>query len=323
MVAGPPYGTTRVYGWTEGMPALEAPLVRVYDPLHRQWQAATGSAVPLQMLEAPPVTVRHGDAPPRTAVQSVRADLGAGHYLLKVQLLPALHAANAAVFAATATPEFHGDLTQPASGVDVSPWFADQDVVYLLHPHAGGTFYISQFGSGAPAMASVEALAIVPLPDYRDRRREPPPQHAIAAKEWSAAFPEITVAMQPDGRAGVAGNATLYGYQAYGPRIAVTPGQRMRIRVPLTVSAGRGCLGVLDGTELRWLLAPDSLREEYEFQINDSRTVKPVLADCSGSPAAVVPMRATIGDGWYALWSDRDELYVDQLIREFRAAPPQ
>jgi hypothetical protein len=269
------------------------------------------------------VTVRHGDAPPRTAVQSVRADLGAGHYLLKVQLLPALHAANAAVFAATATPEFHGDLTQPASGVDVSPWFADQDVVYLLHPHAGGTFYISQFGSGAPAMASVEALAIVPLPDYRDRRREPPPQHAIAAKEWSAAFPEITVAMQPDGRAGVAGNATLYGYQAYGPRIAVTPGQRMRIRVPLTVSAGRGCLGVLDGTELRWLLAPDSLREEYEFQINDSRTVKPVLADCSGSPAAVVPMRATIGDGWYALWSDRDELYVDQLICEFRAAPPQ
>jgi hypothetical protein len=323
IVAGPPYGTTRVYGWTEGIPALATPLVRIYDPLHRQWQAATGSPVPLQMLEAPPVTVRHGAAPPQSAVQSVRAELGAGQYLLKVQLRPALQAARAAVFAATATAEFHGDLTQPASGVDVSPWFADQDVVYLLHPHAGGAFYISQFGSGPPAMASVEAFPILPLPDYRDRRREPPPQQAIAAKEWSAAFPEITVSMQPDGQAAVAGNATLYGYQAYGPLIAVTPGQRMRIRVPMTVTAGRGCLGVLDGTRLRWLLAPDSLRDEYEFQINDSRTVTPVLADCSGSPANVVPMRATIGDGWYALWSDRDELYVDQLMREFRSAPPQ
>jgi hypothetical protein len=319
LTVGPPYGVTRVYAWTQGLPAIVQPRVHVYDPTHRHWNDAIGETVNVPTVEAPSAEIRAAGAPVLTAVGTVAGDLPAARYLLTILLAPGLTPETAAVFVAHGSRDLPGDLTQPSSPLDISPWMIDETVVHLIYSHAGGPFYVSQFGSGGPAIATVQAAAILPLADYAEQRRAVAPEQALPASQWTAAFPEIAVTPAPAGVA-VVGNTTLYGYQAYGPRIPVQPGQRLRLRVPVTVTAGRGCLGVLDQTELRWLVAPDKLASEYEFTINDSRTVKPVLADCSGSPAAVSQLRATIGDGSYAVWSGQDELYVDQLMRAFSDA---
>lgn len=319
LTAGAPYGVTRVYGWTREMPALARPMVHVYSPDEHQWKSAVGAAVTLAMASAPPATIRDA-VPARPAVQTLTGELPAGQYLLTIALTPGMTAESAAVFIASQSSEIPSDLTQPSSPLDISPWMIDEPAVSLIYTHPGGPFYVSQFGSGTPAMAGVQAAPILALTNYHQQRRAVAPDQALPASQWVAAFPEIVVTIQPGAGLAVAGNTTLYGYQAFGPRISVRPGQRMRLRVPVTVTGGRGCLGVLDQTELRWLVAPDRLAPEYEFSINQSRTVKPVLADCSGSPAAVSQLKATIGDGSYALWSDRDELYVDQLMQAFADA---
>lgn len=322
LTSGPPYGVTRVYGWTRGLPSLAGPLVEVYDPEARQWNSALGAAADVVMAEVPAAQIRAAQVPAIAAVTTRRGELPAGQYLITVTLAPGMSAETSAIFVASGSPELPSDLTQPSSALDVSPWMIDEPVVRLLYTHAGGPFYVSQFGSGPAVIATVQAAPILSLTDYSEQRRAIAPIQALAASQWSAAFPEIAVT-PAEAAVAVIGNTTLYGYQAYGPRIAVQPGQRMRLRVPVTVTSGRGCLGVLDQTELRWLVAPDKLAPEYEFSINDSRTVKPVLADCSGSPSAVTQLRATIGDGSYALWSDRGELYVDQLMRAFSDARPR
>lgn len=325
LTVGAPYGVTRVYASSNGAPTLERPLVNAYDPANHRWNRALGARRPVAMTQVAAASLQIGGATPvRQAIQTLQGELEPGSYLLKVGLAPGLPADQAAVFVASAAPSPQGNITDPTANTDVSPWFAGEPAVYLVYDHAGGPFFVSQYGTTTPAMRDVEASPIVPLTDYAGIPREVPPEHGLPAGQWVASFPEITVTANSDGRGvAVVGNSTLYGYQAYGPRIAVQPGQTMRLSVPVTVSEGRGCLGVLDETELRWLLAPDRLLPEYEFQINDSRTVKPVLADCSGSPGAVTRLRATIGNGSYVLWSDREELYVDQLMREFRNAKPR
>lgn len=318
LTAGPPYGVTRVYAWDRGVAPTPRPAVSVYDTTHRQWNTGVGQPQSVAMTPASPVMLRSGTGD-RPAVQTLQGVLAPGLYLLKVQLSPDLGMDDALVVLAGATTELRSGVAQPSSGQDVSPWFNGEPSVHLIYQHVGGPLFVSQFGTNTPAMTAVEASPIVALADYRPLRRELPPERALPANRWAASFPENTVTPAADGQTvSVVGNTIRYGYQAYGPRIAVQPGQQMRLRVPVSVSDGRGCLGVLDETEMRWLVAPDRLLPEYEFTVNDSRTVKPVLADCSGPPGAVTKLRATIGNGAYAMWSNKEELYVDQLVREFR-----
>jgi len=325
MTAGPPYGVTRVYAWSAGAPALVQPLINVFDPRERQWSSAAGPAVAVALTESSPATINAGaeaSASPRTAVQTLQGNLPAGLYLLRVAMAPALKPGEPVVVLATPSTEITVDITDPTNGVDAGPWFAGEPAVFVVYRHFGGMFHVSQFGTGAPAITGVEAAPILTLANYAGMRRVPPPEHGIAAASWIASFPQITLAPAAPGVVSVRGDTTLYGYQAYGPRIPVTPGLRMRIRVPIAVTEGRACLGILDGTGERWLVAPDRMLPEYEFTINDSRTVMPVLANCSAS-GNIVPIQATIGDGNYALWSDQEELYVDQLMRAFRSASPR
>lgn len=312
---GPPYGTTRVYGWTAGMPALSHPLIGVYDLGTKQWRRGLGTPEALVTTPAAAAVVRGGSAKP--AVQTVTTSAPAGLYLLRIDIAEATLGPGAALaVVASPTAELPADVAQPSSGVDVSPWFAGEDAVYLVYQHTGGPFFVSQFGTATPALGAITAAPVLRLTDYTEARREVPADTPLPAAQWTNAWPEISVTAG-EYSVSVVGNNTLYGYQAYGPWITVRPGEKMRLRVPVTVTAGRGCLGVLDETDMRWLVPPERLSPEYEFTINDSRKVKPVLADCSGGPGAVVPLRATIGNGSYALWSTKGELYVDQLVRAF------
>lgn len=325
LVAGPPYGVTRVYAWSQGAPALAEPMVAVFDPERRQWSTATGPSTSLVLHDAAPATMTVGvdaAATTRTALQTVQGTLDAGLYLLRVGVSPNLAPGEPLVMVAAAVPAITEDASDASRGIDVGPWFSGEPYVYLIYLHGGGPVFVSQFGTGAAGIASVDTRPILTLADYANLRR-PPQDQPIPVSAWTAAFPALAVSKSGSGQANVQGDATQFGYQAYGPRIEVSKGMRMRIRVPVTVTAGRACFGVLDGTEERWLIAPDRLLPEYEFVINDSRTIKPVLANCNGVPDNIAPTRATIGPGSYASWPDREELYVDQLMREFRNARPR
>jgi len=63
---------------------------------------------------------------------------------------------------------------------------------------------------------------------------------------------------------------------------------------------------------------PDRLQPQYEFDIADSRIIRPVLADCSNAPDRVVPIVARIGESRYAISSDSEPLYVDLLMNASR-----
>lgn len=324
IVAGAPYGVTRIYARADGAPPLRQPLIDVYEAAQHQWSSATAPAAAVPMVEAPPATLQRGaDSAVRTAVQTRQGQLPAGNYLLRVAMAQSLPPDQAAIVFASPSAAIGEDVTDAGRGVDVSPWFAGEPAVYLVYRHPGGPFYVSQFGTGEGGLSDVAASPIVTLTDYEETRRAAQPQYAIPASEWIPALPAIAVTSDATGQTSVRGDASQSGYQAYGPRIEVQPGSRMRIRVPVTISAGRACLGVLDGAEQRWLLAPDRLLPEYEFAIADNRTVRLVLANCHASPEAGLPLQATIGDGTYATWSTSEELYVDRLMRAFRAAAPR
>lgn len=332
MVSASPYGVTRVYSRSDGAPGLDRPIVDLYDPRDRQWNSALGRAIAVPLTASAPARLQLGqDAAAKvyTAVQTLGGALPADTYLLRVTLASDLPPDASTIVMGTPTTSVRDAFGAFGPDFDVSPWFAGEPAVSLVYRHSGGPFYVSQFGTDHPAIASVEAFPILSLTDFKVVRRGSAPPQAMAATEWVNAYPEIRVVPAPDGTMAVAGNTTQYGYQAYGPWIPVERQQRMMLRIAVTVTSGTGCIGVLDATGMRWLVAPDRLQPQYEFQINDSNQVRPVLADCSTSPTGVVPMQASIGAGSYTLWSEQEELYVDQLMRARRdhrspdAQPPK
>ena len=322
MTAGPPYGVTRVYARSAGAPPTDRPMVRVYDPTLRQWRSVLGAPVQVPVSPAAVAEVRSGTAPARAAVQTLRGELAPGSYLLKVRLAT-LPASEAAIVLASPSLAIPWDRQMGATVGDVSPWFAGEAAAYVIYQHTGGPFYVSEFGPATPGIVDVEASLIWPLTNYTALRRAVPPEHPVPAQGWTAASTEQSVKVDESGVAVVLGNSLLFGYQAMGPRLSVQPGQRVRMRVPVTVTAGKGCLGILDEGLQRWLVAPDRLLPEYELTVDAGRTITPVLADCSASAATVTPLRATIGNGTYAVWSEQRELYVDELMREYRKVLPR
>lgn len=331
MTSGPPYGVTRVFA-RKGAPEPERPTLSAYDSRHRRWNRALASPMSLATTPAPAATLRvgsDGGATAYTAAQTVTADAPADTYLLRIQLVADVPRDLAAAFVASPATDIRDAFADYGPEFDITPRFTGERAVYLVYRHPGGPLYVSQFGKGQPAIGSVQASRLVPLADYRALRRQQPVEQPMPASQWVHPNtlvppnwpdqPEIRLTSGDNETTIVDGNAVQYGYQAYGPKIPVEPFQHMRIRFAVEVVSGTACLGVLDGTGMRWLVLPDKLQAEYEFQVNDSDTVKPVLANCSASPTGIVPIKAVIGPGSYALWSEREEPYTDLLIRMFNA----
>lgn len=335
MTAGAPYGVTRVYKRHEAA-AAPPPTLAVYDPRYRRWTRALAAAETLTMAPAAPAQLMVGgdaSAHSHTAAQSLTGNLAAGTYLLRVALAPDSPVGLSAVFMASPSAAMRDRFGDYGMSFDAVLHFAGERAVHLVYEHAGGAFYVNQFGAGPAAIAGVDASRLLPIADLAASRRPVPAEQPMPASSWELPEPVPQVGPHPveirhtPGADGVSlqvnGNAVQYGYQAYGPRIAVEPFDYVRLRFDLTIQTGTACIGVLDGTGKRWLVLPDRLQTIYEFQVNDSRTIKPVLANCSGTPVGIVPITAIIRDGSYASWSERGELYVDQLMREYRQARPQ
>lgn len=327
MTAGAPYGVTRVYARRRDR-AVE-PTVSVYDAPRRQWTRALAPAVTLAMSPASPVELQvDATAIKKTAVQTLSGELPGGTYVIRIALPADSREDLDAVFAASSGGVLRESFSEYGAVADIAAAFPGVRTIDLVYAHSGGTFFLSQFGDAPPAIASVQALRLVPLPDFNAQRRPALVERTLRAVDWTLPEPipqkgssPVTITHTPgaDGRSlAVAGNAVQYAYQAYGPAIPVEPFSFMRLRLAADVQNGRACWGVLDDTGKRWLVLPDRLAAEYEFQVNDSRTITPVLADCTGVPRDVAPVKATIFDGSSASWPARGELYVDEFVREFR-----
>ena len=328
LTAGTPYGVTRVY--TRRQAAQVQATVSVYDARLRQWTRATSPPAMVATTTGPAALFQvdgQGGAR-REAIQTVSGELAAGAYVLRIDLAPDAAVDLNAVFAASSGRDLRGSFGEYGHPFDVAPYFPGSRSVELIYVHPGGVVYVSQFGGDRGSIAAVHASRLLPLTDFNALRRPAPEDHTLRAADWTLPEPipqtgsvPVTITHTPgaDGRSlAVAGNAVQFAYQAYGPKIPVEPFSFMRLRLAATIQNGRACWGVLDGTGQRWLVLPDRLETEYEFQVNDSRTIKPVLADCTGAPRDVAPVRATIFDGSFATWPARGELYVDELVREFR-----
>lgn len=327
MTAGAPYGVTRVYARRQDR-SVE-PSVSVYDAERRQWTRTLAPPVTLTMTPASPAEIQvDGVAAKYTAVQTLSADLPAGAYVIRVALPANARDDFEAAFAASSGGVIRGSFGEYGAVTDVAAAFPGAQSVDLVYAHPGGAFFVSQFGAGPPAMSSVQASRLVPLPDFNAQRRTESAETPLHAVAWTLPDPIPQTDSRPvriihtpaaDGRSlNVDGNAVQYGYQAFGPDISVEPFSFVRLRLAATMHSGTACWGVLDGTGERWLVLPDRLQSEYEFQVNDSTTIKPVLADCTGVPGNTTPVKATIRDGAYATWPARGELYVDELVRAFQ-----
>ena len=102
--------------------------------------------------------------------------------------------------------------------------------------------------------------------------------------------------------------------------VPVKPGDRMEIGLPVTVTQGRGCIGILDEDNGKWVVPPSRLDAVYEFPITVKGLVRPVLADCSDSADGMVQLKAEIGPGYYSVWSESHDLYTDTLMRAREAS---
>jgi hypothetical protein len=335
MTAAPPYGVTRVYQRHEAA-ASPSPMLAAYDARYQRWTRTLAPVERLTMTPAPPVQLMvGGDAGARshTAVQSVVSSLPAGTYMLRIALTPEVPVDLSSLFMASSVAEVRDSFGDYGMGFDTSLHFAGEQAVHVVYQHPGGNFYVSQFGAGPAAITGIEASRLLPVADFAAARRPAPQQQPIPASAWElperipqvGSYPvEIRLEPASDGASLLLhGNAVQFGYQAYGPLIPVEPFDHVRLRLDITVNSGTACIGVLDGTGKSWLVLPDRFQSAYEFQVNDSHTVKPVLANCSGSPSGIVPISAVIRDGSYARWSERGELYIDQLMREYRLARPE
>jgi hypothetical protein len=334
MTSAAPYGVTRVYK-RRAAEAAPPPTLAVYDPRYRRWTRTFAPGVSLPVTAAEPVQLTIGgdaDSSTHTAVQSVASSMAAGTYLLRIGLNDDARDGRHGIFVASPSSKMRDSFGDYGMSFDTALHFAGEAAVHLVYEHPGGAFFVSQFGKSAAAIAGVDAARLLPIPDLAAARRPPPVPQAMPASAWELPEPvpqvgphpvEIRLEPAADGSVVVRGNAVQYGYQAYGPRIPVEPFDHVRLQLDITVETGTACIGVLDGTGRRWLVLPDRFNATYEFQVNDSETIKPVLANCSGTPAGIVPINAVIRNGSYARWSERGELYVDQLMREYRRARPQ
>jgi hypothetical protein len=133
-----------------------------------------------------------------------------------------------------------------------------------------------------------------PLPPpsafWRPAGERPTPlaMRAPALTDWTA-LEGVTVSTEND-RQVVLGNHTAFGYQLMSPPIDVPSHDTLVVRVYGAVDRGRVCVGILDGSQQHWLVAPDWRRSDFIAGTGLNTRVFLVFANCrqpaDGSPAS-------------------------------------
>lgn len=144
----------------------------------------------------------------------------------------------------------------------------------------------------APVAASDSYFFGVPLEPFATQ----PPDLA----NWTV-FDGVSRTKEASGYA-VQGNRTASGYQLMSPPIAVPRDRRLLVRVRGRVDSGQVCVGILDGPQQHFLLAPEGRRRIFRAGTGENTRVWIVFANC-GPPPPDAGTRFTVQSVSYDLGS--------------------
>jgi hypothetical protein len=310
LTAGAPYGTTRVYARYSGrVDAGALPLVSAYDAPHGRWLRRVGAPVALPVSTPAPATMRIGydaSGPPAVARHTVVTSLPPGAYLLRVTVAAGKGASNRRLIAITTPDQLTQTISELGPAGEFLPYADGERQTFGLLLHEGGPLYINQFDDGAGA--AIEAVEAYPVGDLLDPDEEPSRSHPLPEfTRWTKGS-GVRASATPGGLH-VDGNATSLDYQVESPMVPFGNGDRVEVRVPSTVTAGRICTGALNAAG-RWLVAADAWREVLRFRGDATGGFYVVFANCNREPEAPAS-RFDIAAGSFV--DEGPDLYADHL----------
>jgi hypothetical protein len=320
LVSAAPYGATRVYERSLSSSAPgHLPLVSAWDAAQQRWLHDATPSEPVTWLPATGslLVIKGSRRWPRAATDAVAAQLPSGWYLFRVTLTGDAAKSQLLTLGAGSAHQYPAGDLPPA--VDVAARLGSEPV-YLVRHHDGGAIGMNLFAADAGSrIGAVDTFGISGLTDYRLARERMTEQSLPALSTW---VPDAAggVTMVTDG-AGVLvrGNASPWGYQLVSPRIEVTPGVDVSVRLSIAVDAGRVCTGILDERRQQWIVRPLDRVDVHRFAAGGNHGVFVVLSNCNGDGGGPVASRFTVTEGRYAVFADR--WYVDTLMRAFSNRP--
>lgn len=315
LVAGIPYGVTRIYARVTRGHEETLPAVRVYDVLNRQWRTRLSTPLTATFAAREPAVFHvgyAGDTAPAPATSTVAAELDPGIYFVRISL-SAGAGTGPRMIAVTSEAQLTQQISELGPQGGFAAYLARDTSVDVLHTHSGGPLLVSQFDDGAGAsIGAIELRAVEPL--LTDD--EAPPRRtfaAVAPGTWQpASGTGVKLLADDHERVDVVGDASQYGYQLLGPKTSATPGSQVTARVRLAQQDGRVCVGVLNATEQLWLVAPTQLLPEYVFTSDETGGFRLTVANCNAQPSGNQASRFRIEQASVAIVSA--DLYVDRLI---------
>ena len=298
LVAGDPYGVTRVYqerlARDSGPDRL--PLVSVYDAGHAQWRRRLGNRVNVAFTPAPPqrVGIVSTGRFERTATHTLSAEVPAGHYLIRVSFGSTAGTVGGLVMASSA-----GDAREAVSELgpadDYSPYGARDSEAFLVHRHVGGTLSVSQLNDDtSSSIGDVSAFAIEGIADHPTASGI---GHRLTA--WRPVGGARLV--EESSGAAVEGDATQNGYQMISELVTVRPNSRIGLHVELAVERGRLCIGVLNQAQQQWIIAADRAASDYTFDTGRGTGFYVLVANCNPAAQGNAASRFRMISGTYVI----------------------
>lgn len=137
------------------------------------------------------------------------------------------------------------------------------------------------------------------LADWERDPSRPPFVPLPAVTTWT------TVSAQPVsvglfGAGTMVGDRSTSGYQATSPRVAAPAGARVFVRLSLSASRGRVCVGALNGTTAAWLTPAVPPTREMSFTVDETAGFMVAIANCNPVETAA-PSRFRIRSASYAI----------------------
>jgi hypothetical protein len=315
LVAAAPYGVTRVYARTEDaagrLPAL--PDVSVFDAGAQQWVSRLGQALPVSFTATAQVEFALGyenDPRPVRAARTRSATVPPGRYLIRVGIIPGAGDVARRMLAATSPEMRQQRVGELGPQGDFTSYFERDRQVVMLSLHGGGPLEISQFDDGAGAeIGAIEVFPVVALLDPG----ETPAVLALSVPDPASWTPTkgLRGTALASGALELAGDASRSGTQLTSPKLAADIGDSVALHLDMTVTQGRACLGVLNGTKTAWLVSPDRPRTDVTFREDESRAFYVVSANCNDADTNPAT-RLTVFGGRYTI--DPAMLYTDRLM---------
>lgn len=137
------------------------------------------------------------------------------------------------------------------------------------------------------------------LADWESDPTLPPFVPLPALSTWTTVSAR-PVSVNLFGSGTIVGDQSTSGYQATSPVVAAPAGARVFVRLSLSASRGRVCVGALNGTTAAWLAPAVPPNNEMSFMIDETAGFMVAIANCN-PVETVTPSRFRIGSASYAI----------------------